>query len=138
MLLLIDCGGNDIYRGSYALRPKSPLLHRHRFGGRDIYQSELSRSFGLWDFWTCRLVRPGTGIDTTKGKRVALDIHSAVFLFCTTNPRFNVPTESLCFGASEAGISLILTAVETTVTHLSRLARIWRIRGLGFLGDEAG
>ncbi|HPC00024.1 MAG TPA: hypothetical protein PKW66_29150, partial [Polyangiaceae bacterium] len=142
MLLLIDCGGNDIYRGSYALtdrnRPFSIVID---LGGRDIYQSEL-QPFGsvCGIFGLAALFDLGPESDTYEGKTRCFGYSfGGVSLLYDESGDSTYQAESLCFGASEAGISFLLDGGgDDRYSSYHDSQGYGAFGGLGFLGDERG
>lgn len=142
LLLLIDCGGNDIYRGTYAYNDLNhPFSIVIDLEGQDLYQSD-KQPFGsvCGIFGLAALFDLGPKSDTYEGKTRCFGYSfGGVSLLYDESGDSTYNAESLCFGASEAGISLLLDGDgNDRYSSYHDSQGYGALGGLGFLSDERG
>ncbi len=141
-LLLMDCGGNDVYSGAYA-RSDAALPYSVVFdlGGSDAYKSDavdFGPVCGLLGF--AGLFDLGSEADCFSGIRRCFG-----YSFCGVSILYDAAgdsqynTESLSLGASEMGISVLLDFDGNDTYHSVFNSQAYGgIGGAGLIHDASG
>ena len=141
-LLLIDCGGNDVYSGFYAQSGDAlPYSVVFDLGGSDQYKSDavdFGPVCGLLGF--AGLFDLGPEADCFSGTRRCFGYSfCGVSMLCDAAGDSKYNTESLSLGASEMGISILLDFDGNDIYHSFFSSQAHgAIGGFGMIHDAKG